>query len=972
MSQPPRNDLTRWNRTGVTRFDYVDGNAATFLEELRTAMLARYLRGGSGEARTADYWRALFADPDRWAAAQSQLRGLDWDALFPGFPGEREAPRQANARLLNAYGARSEDYAIEIMRAAARAAHVLAGHIDAYANEGYLRTATQWESLRRLGAMVNYHPTPPASASTAIALIAASGPSLIDRGLAMKVTPPEGGRPLIFETLRPAWVHPALNALRARGAGHSGRTLDLTHGADFILPKDVMPVIGDLVAVTDGTAGVGAAVQAVSAGTGAARITLSSEVAGHGWIAGDTRLLGKPGAVLHGILRPDTGRVVIETASPARFEDGGVARMVDEAGTETFAVIDAVSGPFVVLATTADPRGRVSLTPLSAVTAAAGGWVETLTLVEHMYFNHAGTVRVGDRSATALSDNDARTSGTRSSGGNVVGYRFANQGTNGRGYILTAGAAVAGRVIRNPEVIAGIAPDLTATFTFLGKPPKDLAGGDVFVARLGVTLTALRVLGLTTAADRFHIQFSREPDVPAGGALQDVEFHGPMKQVLRPVDFDRNEGEAVAGGGVIEFEAVPDEAAALFAPGGLLIVEDEAPSPRAPALAHILSTAWNSAHTVLTVTVAEDAALFAGFRKGWTVFRGNTVLAGHGESLGSRVIGSGNGELPSQTFNLPLTDISFVPSNASETGIAPDIEVRVGDRFWAFRDLSDLEAEGAEAYSPTLAEDGSLDLHFRRRLVTGTDNVVVTRHRSGSGLRGNHVAPYSFTKPSEKHAVVTAIVQPFETSGGSEREAGGDIRVNAPGRLSANDRAVSVADFARLARRNAAVWQARSALKLAPGREQVVGLTIVPAGGGALTGSLRDALTDFVLAKAAPNTRLEIAGFTPLPVRIQAAVAVDAAHYARDPVKDAVRAALLAAFSLKRRSLGQGLFIGEILAVIESVPGIDHALATFTLASGSVPRSVPSSAGGYSAIFPGPDQAAFVAAPTDIALEDGA
>ncbi|MEO1001452.1 MAG: hypothetical protein AAFW69_12765, partial [Pseudomonadota bacterium] len=47
-------DLTRWNRAGLTRFDYVDGDAAVWLEELRLALQGLYARGGEPDARTPE------------------------------------------------------------------------------------------------------------------------------------------------------------------------------------------------------------------------------------------------------------------------------------------------------------------------------------------------------------------------------------------------------------------------------------------------------------------------------------------------------------------------------------------------------------------------------------------------------------------------------------------------------------------------------------------------------------------------------------------------------------------------------------------------------------------------------------------------------------------------------------------------------------------------------------------------------
>src|SRR5262245_42743775 len=116
MSSPT--DLTRWNRAGLRRFRYVDGNAALFLERLRAR---------------------LEGDFPGWKAMQAPSTETDEEKL---------------ARVLEQYQRGRHpvrpDWGWEICRALARACHVLGEHVDAYANEGYLGTATQWEALRRL------------------------------------------------------------------------------------------------------------------------------------------------------------------------------------------------------------------------------------------------------------------------------------------------------------------------------------------------------------------------------------------------------------------------------------------------------------------------------------------------------------------------------------------------------------------------------------------------------------------------------------------------------------------------------------------------------------------------------------------------------------------------------------------------------------------------------------------------------
>jgi len=124
-------DLTRWNRAGLSRFRYVDGNAVTFLELLRAELASRF-----------PGWQEVKALPST----------------------ETEGERQE--RMLEQYHAPRRDWAWEIARVLARASHVLTEHLDVYANEGFLGTATQWDSVRRLVEMIDYHPAPPASASS--------------------------------------------------------------------------------------------------------------------------------------------------------------------------------------------------------------------------------------------------------------------------------------------------------------------------------------------------------------------------------------------------------------------------------------------------------------------------------------------------------------------------------------------------------------------------------------------------------------------------------------------------------------------------------------------------------------------------------------------------------------------------------------------------------------------------------------
>ena len=145
MTTPPerpdkRLDLTRWNRAGLARFAYVDGDAAVWLEELRLAMMGLAARGAPFDERLPETWRDRFmAARQEWPSAEAQSLYRDrlaWRTLWRDFPDRPETAGKRNLRLLAQYDRAPGDHGWEIMRAFARASHVLLGHLDAYANEG--------------------------------------------------------------------------------------------------------------------------------------------------------------------------------------------------------------------------------------------------------------------------------------------------------------------------------------------------------------------------------------------------------------------------------------------------------------------------------------------------------------------------------------------------------------------------------------------------------------------------------------------------------------------------------------------------------------------------------------------------------------------------------------------------------------------------------------------------------------------
>ncbi|SFT86661.1 baseplate J/gp47 family protein [Sedimentitalea nanhaiensis] len=920
-------DLTRWNRAGLSRFDYVDGDAAVWLEELRIAMLGLYLRGAPDEERTPEHWRDIYLRPEaEWPDAADAAARVAWKRLAPVFPPQQETRGRRSERLLKQYNNKTDDYSWELNRAFARASHVLLGYLNAYANEGYLRTATQWDNLRRLAAMVNYQPTPPASATASLALILKqdAGAVEIARGLAMKHTPAEGGSPLIFETLDKVDAHPALNAARAVDWNRNPNDIPFGKTGDpdpvrWHLPGDQTLAPGDLAVLANGSTGEAHSIDTIAHDTDAeqADIAFASPPAAH-FPYWSSRLHTAADDVRTGLRQTKSGGSVVSIKGGGGFVMGDIIEMIVD-GTAIPVEILAVVGTDLILNTDLSGETTVTLRPMLAFALDDGGKALASQEITTMHF-------LGQSGPFPITV-DPDTSGDNLS--NI----FAPSGAKTRrGHASdTSAKTISGRVKhRKPPVLPGKPPAPTKTVSFEGKPPKGLAENDWFVARdlKSDALSALQVRGVRVSSGEYHVLFDKAP----AGNHEDTEFHGPLKTPLAAVGYDRNPRSVMAGA-TARLSDIPETARQLLKPGRRVIVSRMLDGTPQDVLATLTAITPKGGQTVEIALDPIDTA--AGWANGDTVFHLNTAIVSHGETKGTKILGSGDGERAAQVFDLAVKDISHIPSTTAESGVIPDIDIAVDGQRWDYRDYIDPAAEGTRAWSTTLTDDGKLKIHFRRRLVTGQNNIVVTRHRVGTGLAGTGIPAFSLSKPMKKHRHVDAVHQPFPTSGGADREPVAKLRQSAPSRMMANGRAVSLGDFERLAVRNAAILRAHAEEISTPTAMRKVELTLVPTGGATLTKSLQDDLRPAILNKCIPGVSVSFREYETLPLHLGVTVRADLTVNDKTDIKAAAEAILSSAFSLEARDFGQTAYVSEVLAALETVPGIENAIATrFDLGDG--------------------------------------
>lgn len=964
-----RFDLTRWNRAGLSRFQYVDGDAAVWLEELRIAMLGLYCRGVDPADRTPEKWRDLFMKPKAGRQLKTSAVEIEtssvWKDVFTAFPVEAETQGKRNKRLLEQYAVQSPDYAWEIMRAFARAAHILLGHLNAYANEGYLGTATQWENLRKLAAMVNYQPTPPASTTTTVALELETDKAVveIDRGLAMKYAPPEGGAPLIFETLKPVQCHPQLNAVRREGWDYNTVRLNLNAKTQWHAPEEVKLAQGDLVVITSASGGSGFAVALKSVDhdteTQLAELTFHPGP-GANRQTGNIVLRTEPDGVQIGLRRTKGKRIVIEIDNADSYSAGAIVEAI---------YTDKVKGKQTVPAVVVD--GAKGLLTLDVANAISGD-VDIVAMTPYAEGEKfdletpLGTLKLYYKKASAGSPflmAEAAADDVRKSDGKKIAQSHRRPtGVVGLAYAPSSGKTDSGTVVLTPNV--GSKPK-DHTVRFQGTPPKSLQQGAWYVARpVGTSaLTELKVTALRMEADVYYVEFQQAP--PA--VHHKTEFFGPMTRELRPQDHNRSMEDAVSSG-LVQLKALPAKARELVKVGRDVIVVYEKADDRRGA--HAAITAIKTVGNLLELTLESDQD-FGGWHAGWTRFHLNTVDISHGETQDPKILGSGDAEIRRQHFQFKITDVSFIPSNTAVTGVAPDMDVTVGGVKWEFRDFGDQTAEEMDAWSMALNEDDTLQIHFRRRLPTATNNIAVSRHRVGVGARGSGVPAWSITQPMKKNRYVTGIVQAFTTSGGADREPVAAIRDNAPSKLAANGRAVSLIDIEHLCKRHASVWQAKARDLIGPGAANQVDVVIVPADGGAVNSTLAGDLIDFVRNRALPNTRITITDHESLGLTVHVRIRVDTSRYEKSDVKDAVEAGLVTEFALKQRGLGQPVYVAEIMAAMERITGVSSATITdFAVKPGPyVPLREATVAGALAAVFPTEEQVAVISSVTDVTVD---
>lgn len=916
-------DLTRWNRAGLDRFAYVSHGAAEFTEALRIAHLLLYQRGFDPAALPApEFWRQAFERDQTADVAKlsSVFSRRQMDGVRPDITRYRD-------KLLAQYQANLTDPSAQVSRAFARALHVLSETLNAYANEGTLRTATQAHHALSLLSLIGFRPTPAASALVPLAYVlkADQAVTLLPAGTAFDYPLPEGGPNLTFEALEDIQAHPALNAMLP--SGHSDRR-------DAIRPDEKSFAL-------------------VERSLFSSELKNTVAVIEGGHVNEAVRILSA---------NPDN-RTVVLSRSPGFPTDA----MLQTARLQTGA--DKVWP--------ARRRGRLWVHFATAPLVYPGSYVDVEYADDHQEYFRVDEISGRDLRLRSLTD-PRKVMEAVGMASTAVAKKTAKD-EDDKAFPSGPGKGHAGKkgLKRQSHGKQDVSDEIAAVYATVSGPPKPKDSGDTYEFErvdpwggLAALISkepslwlkrgaSLGKLDTEIAPDRVYLEGVTPADLEGYAYLVfelsdgqlfcdtfKAESHGSRGVSIRPMTLrvdpaavvtvhagfrtgsafvaETASRAALADGNGLVSVLCPASQHYLLRPGRQVIV---ARRDRTSAIEGkiVENGAANADAIVLRIDTGGQG--LTGYTRGNSVVHANVARFGHGKSLPGRVLGSGEGERQGQVMELKERAISTRPQPDFPGGVAADIQVTVEGRIWQQVDPDKVADGSGPHYSVQVQSDGSAVVQFHQLLPSGRDNVLLSRVRTGSGADGNKIPAYGVTNLQPKNSAVEAVVQPVAPQGGADLQGIETLRSGGKSRYALFDRALGIDDFARLAESHTGVLHGSAELiRQGVGRGgNIVRVNIVPSGGSGI-GLIKGQIETMLLGASLPGTFVDVQAFNPAPLTGRCVVTLMTGYADLATIQAELQAMVLARFALAQRPLGKALYVSELSAAIEDHQAVDFVI----------------------------------------------
>ena len=841
-----------------------------------------------------------------------------------------DAPNVLRYPLAKLATREADDPAIALLDAWATVADVVTFYQERFANEGFLRTATERRSILELAALIGYRLNPGVAAGVHLAFsvdeaVGASPTAVVPAGMRVQSVPGPGELPQSFETGAPITARVEWNALAPRRM--RPQELAISGGKLYLLSLSVglgaeavdldvsavHPLDGDLALPASG------AVQAAEVNT--------MYVAGtdSGIRAGDVVVLvGKNGDRETTLPRFVRAAETQDALDRTRIEFEGPQPKPPSYGVR---LNQAASISLQAMSLNASSANAVAGATFSEQALGAFGAVQGwgMTSLVHYYYSAFSQPKPKVKLPPAAP------------GAFALRTRLGFFGHN-------APALIAG------EGNAGMQKnDLSTTQIwrtddadcYLERAVPGIPDDSWMVLELKRELAAVRVTTTREVSLAEHGLSGK-----ATGLVLDAGAAKESKYLLRKTTAHVHSArlplaqlpvEAEIGRGTAEeLHLTLDRTVLNLTPGQPVALTGERADLPGVVESEILTLADIRHSGGFTTLFFDSPGLRQRYVRATVTLNANVVPATHGETV-VEVLGSGDGAAANQRFTLRRPPLTYT-SSSSESGAQGSLRVRVNGLEWTETARLYDQGPASESFVVQVADDGKASVMFGdgvrgARLPTGAENVLAS-YRSGIGVPGM-VGAGKITLMTMRPLGVRAVTNPLATSGAADPESRDSARTNAPLTVLAMGRVVSLRDAEDFARAFAGIGKAR-AKAIARAGAPWVHLTVAasvpaPAADGATT-ALPDHRVDpgsplgrnlaaAIASHKEPSMRLRLDTYLPMYFDLHAKVAIDP-RFAWEAVEAELRAALLAAFSFERRAFAQPASLAEVVQVVHAVAGV--------------------------------------------------
>lgn len=304
----------------------------------------------------------------------------------------------------------------------------------------------------------------------------------------------------------------------------------------------------------------------------------------------------------------------------------------------------------------------------------------------------------------------------------------------------------------------------------------------------------------------------------------------------------------------------------------------------------------------------------------------NVVSASHGETV-KEVLGSGDGTRINQSFTLKKRPLTFTSAENPRGGTST-LRVYVDNVLWEeANSFIDLDGS-AERYVLSIDDNGSTRIVFGdgkkgARLPTGEENITAI-YRCGLGPDGNVPVQRLSLLPNRPPGI-RSVTNPIAASSGASPESSKSAKHHAPRTLMTLNRIVSKRDFESFAKSFVGIGKAL-ATEILTEKGRMVHITVCSQDGSQvdINSDLFKNLERAIKNRSRTIDRFKISGYKLLTFRMEATVAIDRRRIKKEVEQQCIRA-LRDEFSFFKRNLAQDVTASEILACLQKVDGVIFA-----------------------------------------------